>query len=156
MRRKLKAKPKLVPDFFYESEKVSKFINYTMEEGKKNTARKIVYAALEEVKEKTKNPNPIEVFEMALKNTGPTMEVRSRRVGGANYQVPREVRPERRQFLSMKWIILAARGKKGKPMHVKLAEEIIAASNNEGEAIKKRETMHRMAEANKAFAHFAW
>jgi len=156
MRRKLKTKPKLAPDFLYESEKVSKFINYAMEEGKKNTARKIVYEALNEVKEKTKNPNPLEVFELALKNTGPTMEVRSRRVGGANYQVPREVRPERRQFLSMKWIIEAARGKKGKPMHVKLAEEIIAASNNEGEAIKKRETMHRMAEANKAFAHFAW
>jgi len=84
------------------------------------------------------------------------MEVRSRRVGGANYQIPREVRPERRQFLSMKWIIDAARAKKGKPMHVKLAEEIIAASNNEGDAVKKRENTHKMAEANKAFAHFAW
>jgi small subunit ribosomal protein S7 len=93
---------------------------------------------------------------MALKNTGPTMEVRSRRVGGANYQIPREVRPERRQQLSMKWIIDAARAKKGKPMHEKLAEEIISASNNEGEAVKKRENTHKMAEANKAFAHFAW
>lgn len=156
MRRKLKAKSKLTPDYLYDSEKVSKFINYTMEAGKKTTARKIVYAALEEVKEKTKNQNPLEVFEAALKNTGPTMEVRSRRVGGANYQVPREVRPERRQFLSMKWIIEAARGKKGKPMHLKLAEEIIAASNNEGEAVKKRENVHKMADANKAFAHFAW
>lgn len=156
MRRKLKAKPKLTPDSQYDSEKVAKFINYSMLEGKKVTARKVVYDAFEVIKEKTKNPNPLEVFEAALKNTGPTMEVRSRRVGGANYQVPREVRPERRQFLSMKWIIDAARSKKGKAMAEKLAEEIIAASNNEGEAIKKRENMHKMAEANKAFAHFAW
>jgi len=156
MRRKLKTKPKLTPDHVYDSEKVAKFINYTMQEGKKATARKVVYSALDVIKEKTKNPDPLEVFEAALKNTGPTMEVRSRRVGGANYQVPREVRPERRNFLSMKWIIEAARSKKGKPMAEKLAEEIIAASNNEGEAIKKRENMHRMAEANKAFAHFAW
>lgn len=156
MRRKLKAKPKIVPDSLYDSEKVSKFVNYAMLEGKKTTARKVVYDAFEAIKEITKNPNPLEVFESALKNTGPTMEVRSRRVGGANYQVPREVRPERRTFLSMKWIIDAARNKKGKPMAIKLAEEIVAASNNEGEAIKKRENMHKMAEANKAFAHFAW
>ncbi len=156
MRRKLKAKPKIAPDYLYDSEKVTKFVNYVMNEGKKTTARKVVYAALDAIKEKTKNENPLEIFETALKNTGPTMEVRSRRVGGANYQVPREVRPERRQFLSMKWIIDAARSKKGKPMHEKLAEEIIAASNNEGEAVKKRENVHKMAEANKAFAHFAW
>ncbi len=156
MRRKLKAKPKINPDFVYDSEKITKFINYCMERGKKNTARKVVYDSFELIKEKTKNQNPLEIFELALKNTGPTMEVRSRRVGGANYQIPREVRPERRQFLSMKWIIDAARTKKGKPMAEKLAEEIIAASNNEGEAIRKRENMHKMAEANKAFAHFAW
>jgi small subunit ribosomal protein S7 len=156
MRRKLKSKPKIVPDSIYESEKVAKFINYVMLEGKKNTARKVVYDALEAVKEKTKNPNPLEILETALKNTGPTMEVRSRRVGGANYQIPREVRPERRQQLSMKWIILAARSGKGKPMAEKLADEIIAASNNEGEAVKKRENVHKMADANKAFAHFAW
>ena len=156
MRRKLKAKPKIQPDYLYESEKVTKFVNYVMEEGKKNTARKVVYGALDMIKEKTKTENPLEIFEVALKNTGPTMEVRSRRVGGANYQVPREVRPERRTFLSMKWIIDAARAKKGKPMHEKLAEEIIAASNNEGEAVRKRENTHKMAEANKAFAHFAW
>lgn len=156
MRRKLKAKPKIQPDFIYDSEKITKFINYCMERGKKTIARKIVYQALEVIKERTKNPNPLEVFEAALKNTGPTMEVRSRRVGGANYQIPREVRPERRRYLSMKWIIDAARGKKGKPMHEKLAAEIIAASNNEGEAVKKRENTHKMAEANKAFAHFAW
>ena len=156
MRRKIKTKPKLTPDYLYDSEKVTKFIHYTMLEGKKTTAKKVVYDAFEKVKEISKNDNPLEVFEVALKNTGPMMEVRSRRVGGANYQVPREVRPERRQFLSMKWIIDAARNKKGKPMAMKLAEEIVAASNNEGEAIKKRENMHKMAEANKAFAHFAW
>ncbi len=127
-----------------------------MEAGKKTTARKLVYEALDLLKEKAKTENPLEILETALKNTGPTMEVRSRRVGGANYQVPREVRPERRQFLSMKWIIDAARSKKGKPMAEKLAEEIIAAANNEGEAVRKRENTHKMAEANKAFAHFAW
>lgn len=156
MRRKLKAKKPLTPDSVFESEKVTKFINYMMLEGKKTTARAVVYRSFEDIKEKTKNANPMEVFEAALKNTGPTMEVRSRRVGGANYQIPREVRPERRQFLSMKWIIDAARAKKGKPMHEKLAEEIIAASNNEGEAVRKRENTHKMADANKAFAHFAW
>lgn len=156
MRRKLKAKPKINPDFVYDSEKITKFINYCMERGKKTTARKIVYDSFDLIKEKTKNPNPLEIFEAALKNTGPTMEVRSRRVGGANYQIPREVRPERRQFLSMKWIIDAARTKKGKSMAEKLAEEIISASNNEGDAVRKRENTHKMAEANKAFAHFAW
>ncbi|MEX2010530.1 MAG: 30S ribosomal protein S7 [Parcubacteria group bacterium] len=156
MRRKLKAKPALSPDLQYDSEKVTKFINYVMGSGKKATATKVVYAALEEIKTTTKNPNPLEVLEAALKNTGPTMEVRSRRVGGANYQIPREVRPERRIFLSMKWIIDAARNKKGKAMAEKLAEEIILASNNEGDAVKKRENTHKMAEANKAFAHFAW
>ncbi|MES2213980.1 MAG: 30S ribosomal protein S7 [Patescibacteria group bacterium] len=156
MRRKLKSKPAIVPDSVYESEKVAKFINYTMLEGKKTTARAVVYRALDTIKETAKVKDPLELFELALKNTGPTMEVRSRRVGGANYQIPREVRPERRQQLSMKWIIDAARSKKGKPMHEKLAEEIIAASNNEGEAVKKRENTHKMAEANKAFAHFAW
>ena len=127
-----------------------------MERGKKETARKVVYGAFTAVKEKTKNDNPLEVFETALKNVTPLMEVRSRRVGGANYQVPVEVRAERRQLLSMNWIIDAARAKKGKPMSEKLADEIIAASKNEGEAVKKRENVHKMAEANKAFAHFAW
>lgn len=156
MRRKLKTKPKINPDLVYDSEKVNKFINYLMLDGKKNTARKIIYEALNEVKKQTKNENPLEIFELALKNTGPTMEVRSRRVGGANYQIPREVRPERRQFLSMKWIIDAARSRSGKSMAERLAEEIIAASKNEGEAVKKRDNTHRMADANKAFAHFAW
>lgn len=140
----------------YDSVRVTKFINSIMESGKKETARKIIYGAFDVIKEKTKTENPVEVFENALKNVGPVMEVRSRRVGGANYQVPREVRPERRQALSFKWIIEAARNKKGVPMHMKIADELIAASNNEGEAVKKRENTHKMAEANKAFAHFAW
>ncbi len=156
MRRKIKNKKVVRPDAVYKSEKLAKFTNYVMESGKKRAAQKIVTDALDIIKEKLAVENPLEVFETALKNTGPLMEVRSRRVGGANYQVPREVRAERRNFLSMKWIIEAARGKKGQPMHMKLAEEIIAASKNEGEAIKKRENTHKMAEANKAFAHFAW
>ena len=155
MRRKLKKKPIIEPDLTYQSEKVSKFINYTMGSGKKSTARAVVYDAMEAIKEKTKG-NPLEVFDAALRNTAPKMEVRSRRVGGANYQVPVEVRPSRRDALSMKWIILAARAKKGKPMHIKLADELISASKNEGDAVKKRENVHKMAEANKAFAHFAW
>ena len=156
MRRKLNLKRELKPDLTYQSLKLAKLTNYIMESGKKNIARKIVADCMIAIKEQTKNENPLEVFEAALKNTAPAMEVRSRRVGGANYQVPREVRPERKSSLSMKWIVEAARGKKGKPIHLKLADEIIAASKNEGEAVKKRENVHKMAEANKAFAHFAW
>ncbi|MFA6536640.1 MAG: 30S ribosomal protein S7 [Candidatus Paceibacterota bacterium] len=156
MRRKLKTKKPIAPDLVYSSPKVSKLVNYLMFDGKKVTARKVVYGALASLKEKAKTENPLELFEVALKNTSPLMEVRSRRVGGANYQVPREVRPERRQAMGMKWIVDAARSKKGKPMAEKLAEEIILASKNEGEAVKKRENTHKMAEANKAFAHFAW
>ena len=156
MRRKLNIKRELKPDIGYQSLKLGKFTNYIMESGKKNIARGIVADCMVMIKDKAKAESPLEVFEAALKNTMPAMEVRSRRVGGANYQVPREVRPERRLALSMKWIIEAARNKKGKPIAEKLADEIIAASKNEGEAIKKRENMHKMAEANKAFAHFAW
>jgi len=156
MRRKLKRKNKVVADPQYNSEKVAKFINIVMQSGKKNAARKVVYGALDVIKEKAKVEDPLSLFDEALRNVGPAMEVRSRRVGGANYQVPREVRPERKQALAIRWIITAARGKKGKPMAEKLAEELIAASKNEGEAIKKRENTIKMAEANKAFAHFAW
>lgn len=143
-------------DPIYNSEKISKFINCIMTSGRKNAARKIVYGALATIKEKAKVEDPMFVFDEALRNVGPAMEVRSRRVGGANYQVPREVRPERKQALAIRWIIEAARSKKGAPMHLKLADEIILASKNEGEAIKKRENTIKMAEANKAFAHFAW
>lgn len=156
MRRRIKNKHVLKPESVYDSVKVAKLVNYVMDSGKKATARKVVYDCFEVIKEKTKTTTPFEVFDTALKNTMPAMEVRSRRVGGANYQVPREVRPERQRSLSMKWIVLAARSKKGKPMAEKLADEIIAASKNEGEAVKKRENTHKMAEANKAFAHFAW
>jgi len=140
----------------YNSEKVGKFINHLMHDGKKSVATRVVYDAFEIIKEQEKVENPLEVFETALKNISPMVEVRSRRVGGANYQVPREVRPERRIYLGMNWLLVAARSGKGKPMAKKLAEEIILASKGEGEAVKKRENTHKMAEANKAFAHFAW
>lgn len=156
MRRAVKKRNEVRPDLAYNSTKVEKFINYVMERGKKNTARKAVYGAFEIIKEKTKNNNPLEIFDLAIKNAGPLMEVRSRRVGGANYQVPREVRSERRLALAMRWIIGAARAKKGSPISQKLSNELIMASNNEGEAVKKRDNTHKMAEANKAFAHFTW
>lgn len=156
MRRKVKSRNAVEPDFVYNSQKLEKFINYIMWSGKKETARKVMYAAFDVVKEKTGNPNPLEIFDLALKNAGPMTEVRSKRIGGANYQVPVEVRPERRLALAMRWIRDAARGGKGRPMHLKLADELIAASKNEGSAIKKKEDTHKMAEANKAFAHFAW
>ena len=144
------------PDPIYSSEKVSKFMNCVMESGKKNAARKVVYGALTIIKEKAKVEDPLVVFDEALHNVGPAMEVRSRRVGGANYQVPREVRPERKQALAIRWIIDAARSKKGAPMAEKLATELMNAAKGEGEAVKKRENTIKMAEANKAFAHFAW
>ena len=156
MRRPVKNRKRPQPDDLYNSTKVSMFINYIMLDGKKSVAQKVVYGAFDVIKEKTKNPNPLEVFDLALKNAGPLMEVRSRRVGGANYQVPREVKPDRRLALAMRWILDAARAKSGQPVHISLAEELIAASNNEGEAIKKKDNTHKMAEANKAFAHFSW
>ncbi len=156
MRRKVKNRNIVEPDFVYNSQKLEKFINYIMWSGKKETARKVMYAAFDVIKEKTGNPNPLEIFDLALRNAGPLTEVRSKRIGGANYQVPVEVRAERRLALAMRWIRDAARGGKGRPMHLKLADELIAASKNEGAAIKKKEDTHKMAEANKAFAHFAW
>lgn len=156
MRRPIKRKNKINADSVYNSDRVSRFVNYVMWSGKKEAARKIVYAAFETIKEKTGNPNPLEVFDAAIKNSSPHMEVRSRRIGGANYQVPVEVRPDRRLQLSMRWIRDAARTRKGMKTHLALAEELIAAANNEGSAVKKKEDTHRMADANKAFAHFAW
>lgn len=156
MRRKIKRKILLKPDSRYNSDSLSKFINHVMLDGKKVTATLVVYRMLDTLKDTAKTENPLEIFETALKNAAPAVEVRSRRVGGANYQVPREVRPERKAYLSMTWIVNAARSKKGQPMHLKLATEILAASKNEGEAVKKKENTHKMAEANKAFAHFAW
>ena len=156
MRRPVKNRNIVGPDLKFQSKRVEKFINSVMWDGKKSTARKVVYDAFDIIKEKTKVENPLEVFDTAIRNVGPAMEIRSRRVGGANYQVPREVRPERKQALAYRWMIDAARARKGMPMHKRLAEELIAAANNEGSAVKKREDTHRMAEANKAFAHFAW
>jgi small subunit ribosomal protein S7 len=156
MRRKVNNRNIVSPDFIYNSEKLEKFINYIMWSGNKETARKVMYSAFDIIKEKTGNPNPLEIFDLALRNAGPMTEVRSKRIGGANYQVPVEVRAERRLALAMRWIRDAARGGKGRPMHLKLADELIAASKNEGAAIKKKEDTHKMAEANKAFAHFAW
>jgi small subunit ribosomal protein S7 len=156
MRRPVKNRNIVGPDMKFNSTKVEKLINSVMWDGKKSTARKVVYDAFDIVQEKTKVESPLEVFEEALRNVGPAMEIRSRRVGGANYQVPREVRPERKQALAYRWILQAARARKGMPMANRLAEEIIAASKNEGPAIKKKEDTHKMAESNKAFAHFAW
>ncbi len=156
MRRKLNKKSIVAPDSKYDSELLARFINSVMLDGKKTTARTVVYAALDEIRKRDEKLDPMVVFETAITNVSPSVEVRSRRVGGANYQVPREVRPERRRSLALRWIIGAARGSKGKPMHMKLADELIAASNNQGTAIKKREDVQRMAESNRAFAHLAW
>ena len=155
MSKKKKAKRQLSPDPVYNSVIIAKLINHVMRKGKKTVARKIVYGSLEEIKAKTKQ-DPLEVLNLALKNASPVLEVKPKRIGGATYQVPREVGEERRITLAMRWIIQAAKAKRGKPMQEKLAEELIAAANNTGAAVKKKENTHRMAEANQAFAHFAW
>jgi small subunit ribosomal protein S7 len=142
------------PDYKYNSVKISKFINYVMERGKKTVAEKIVYNAFDIIAEKMK-ADPKAVFELAIKNVSPMVEVKGRRIGGANYQVPVEVGEPRRTTLGMKWVIDSARFKKGRRMAEKLADEIMDAHNKLGSAMKKREDTHRMAEANKAFAHFA-
>jgi len=147
-------KHKIDPDPKYGNTKIAKFINYVMREGKKTVAQRIVYGALDIIKEKT-GKNPLEVFELAIKNVSPLVEVKGRRIGGASYQVPFPVSPSRQFTLASRWIIASARAKKGKPMEEKLADEIIMASENKGEAIKKKENVHKMAEANRAFAHFA-
>ena len=155
MRRPVKKKSHLEPDIKYSNLLVAKLINYVMQAGKKSIASRVVYDALEIAEQKAGKPG-LEVFEKAMENVSPQMELRSRRIGGANYQVPIEVRPERKVALALRWIIESARSQKGKPMCEKLAEELINASNNTGNAVKKRNDVHRMAEANKAFAHFAW
>jgi small subunit ribosomal protein S7 len=138
----------------YNNVKVAKFINHVMRHGKKSVAQKVVYEAFNHIK-KTMNTEPRQIFDAALKNVSPILEVKSRRIGGANYQVPLEVVDPRKTTLGMRWLIDASRSRKGKPMHIKLAEEIMSAYNNEGAAIKKKDDTHRMAEANWAFAHFA-
>lgn len=154
MRKKRVYKKYHNPDYVHERVDLARFTNYVMQDGKKSVAERLVYGALEKIEKDTKQ-NPVEVFEKAISNASPMLEVASKRVGGANYQVPREVRPERKFILACRWIIGAARSRKGRPMAEKLADEILAASKNEGTAIKKKLDMHKMAEANRAFAHFA-
>jgi small subunit ribosomal protein S7 len=156
MRRPIKKRPTVSPDIIHGSVDVERLINYVMLRGQKETARTIVYAAFEVIKNHKDGGDALEVFNAAVRNAGPLMEVRSRRVGGANYQVPREVRPERRTALAFRWIIAAARKQKGVPMHKALANELLLAAKEEGNAVKKKEDTHKMAEANRAFAHFAW
>jgi small subunit ribosomal protein S7 len=154
MRGKQAPKRKIAPDPKFNSVNIAKFINYIMSRGKKTTAQNIVYGALEIISEKTK-ADALQVFEEAVRNVSPNVEVRGRRIGGANYQIPVPVSGGRRLALAYRWIIGATRSHKGKPMSQKLAEELMAAAKGEGDAVKKREDTHRMAEANKAFAHFA-
>jgi small subunit ribosomal protein S7 len=155
MRKKRAEKRYLKPDPKFNDVMISKFINSIMYDGRKSRAREIVYDALEVIEDRTKKPG-LEVFKRALSNVQPLIEVRSRRVGGATYQVPTEVRPERRMALAMRWLKNYARSRNDKSMALKLAAELISASNNEGSAVKKKEDTHKMAEANKAFAHFKW
>jgi len=155
MRKKRAEKRYIKPDPKYNDVVVGKFVNNLMWSGKKSTTRRVVYECFDIVEQRTKKP-AIEVFKKALSNVQPLVEVRSRRVGGATYQVPMEVRSERRIALGIRWLKLYSRERKDKSMALKLAAEIIAASNNEGNAVKKKEDTHRMAEANKAFAHFKW
>jgi small subunit ribosomal protein S7 len=146
----------LKPDPRYKDKLAGKFINCMMYDGKKVLAQRIFYDALAEVQKKVPGVEPLEVFKKAVNNVKPMVEVRSRRVGGATYQVPMEVPQKRQQSLAFRWLILAARKKKGRPIHMRLADEFAAASKGEGEAMGMRENVHKMAEANKAFAHFAW
>ena len=146
----------LKPDPVYNSKLVSKFVNCLMLEGKKSIAQKVFYDSMDVIKKKVKDVEPLEVFETAISNVRPMLEVRSKRVGGASYQVPMQVRSKRQQSLAFRWILAAARGKKGKPMKIRLATELMDAYKKEGNAMTTRENVHRMAEANKAFAHFAW
>jgi len=146
----------LKPDPRYDSKLVSKFVNCLMPDGKKSVAQRAFYDAMDIVAKRVKDAPPVEVFENAVNNVKPLLEVRSRRVGGASYQVPMQVNPKRQQSLSFRWIIQSARSKRGKPMCERLAAELVDAYNKQGGAMTTRENVHRMAEANKAFAHFAW
>jgi len=155
MRRRRAEKREVIPDPKYHSALVSRFVNIVMKEGKKAIAEKIVYKSFEVLAEKTGKP-AIDVFQKALDNARPLLEIKPRRIGGATYQVPIDVKPERGISIAMRWLRNFARVKKGKPMEIKLAEEILDAYNGTGSALKKREDMHKMAEANKAFAHYRW
>jgi small subunit ribosomal protein S7 len=150
-----KTKREITPDPVFNSVAAAKFINQVMRRGEKTVAQKIVYGSFDIIKEKTKR-EPLEIFDSALNNVKPLLEVKPKRIGGATYQVPRQVPEGRAETLAMRWIIKAAKFKKGKSMKEKLAGELIEAANNTGAAVKKKEDTHRMAEANRAFAHFAW
>ena len=155
MRRTSAPKRDVLPDPVYNSVILTKFINQVMLDGKKGVAERIVYGAFEIIKDKT-GKYPMEVFDEAMKNVMPVLEVKARRVGGANYQVPVEVRPERRQTLGIRWLVINTRKRGGKTMQEKLAAELMDAANNVGASVKKREDTHKMAEANRAFAHYRW
>jgi small subunit ribosomal protein S7 len=154
-RRRVVAKREVLPDPLFNSQLVTKFVNVVMRDGKKTVAEKILYQALESIRQRTSD-DPMKVFKKAVENVKPSVEVKSRRVGGSNYQVPVEVRPSRRLALSMRWIIQSAEKRGEKTMRAKLAGELLDAAENRGGAIKKKEDTHRMAEANKAFAHYRW
>ena len=154
-RRREVPKREILPDPLYNSQLVTKFVNVVMRDGKKTTAERILYAALDAIREKT-GDDPMKVFKKAVENVKPSVEVKSRRVGGSNYQVPVEVRPSRKLALSMRWIIQSAQKRGEKTMKLKLAGELSDAAENRGGAMKKKEDTHRMAEANKAFAHYRW
>tara|TARA_B100000029_G_C17253842_1_gene843781 strand:- start:136 stop:633 length:498 start_codon:yes stop_codon:yes gene_type:complete len=154
-RKKQAPKRIFYPDAKYSSLTLAKFINFVMYDGKKNTSEKIIYEALQKIKDKTKN-DPIKIFNEAVNNIRPNLEVRSRRVGGATYQVPQEVKSKRSQTLALRWLLDATRKRKNKSMSDKLFNELMDASQNKGSAIKKKEDTHKMAESNKAFAHYRW
>ncbi|MBI4094756.1 MAG: 30S ribosomal protein S7 [Candidatus Liptonbacteria bacterium] len=154
MRKKRVHKKYHTQDIRYDRVDIGRFINYMMRDGEKALAEKAVYGAFEKLK-KDATQDPVHIFEKAIENASPQIEVRSRRIGGANYQIPQEVRPDRKFILASRWIIAAARARRGKPIADKLAAELLDASKNEGAAIKKKQDTHRMAEANRAFAHFA-
>ena len=156
MGRITSSRTQLKPDPKFDSILASKFINCLMWDGKKAVAQAVFYRALDEIKKRVPEQEPIEVFTQAVENVKPHIEVRSKRVGGASYQVPMQVNRMRQQSLAIRWLLIAIRDKKGRPTHLKLADELVAAFNKEGAAMTKRENTHRMAEANKAFAHFAW
>ena len=155
MRKKRAIRRRVTPDPKFGDELISRFVNSVLQDGKKNIARNIVYSALDQIAQKTEK-NPLEVFKKAVDNASPLIEVRARRVGGATYQVPTEVRLERRTALAIRWLITYAQDRSDKSMSQKLAAELLAASTGEGGAVKKKDDVHRMAEANKAFAHFRW
>ena len=156
MRRRRAIRREVLPDPKFNNKTISRFMNMVMEQGKKWNAERIIYGSLDIVSKKTNKPDPLEVLNKALDNVRPLLELKSRRVGGATYQIPVEVRGERGISLALRWIRNAARSRKGKPMEQRLADEILEAYNGQGTAVKKREEIHKMAEANRAFSHFRW